>query len=53
MPGKIRFVVYVPGPPFYPGEEGRGELRFSFSHLGEAELDEAVQRLAGVLAARA
>src|SRR4051812_26472139 len=47
-------VNYVPGPPFYAGDgDGRGELRLSFSHLGEAELDEAVRRLAGVVAGSA
>jgi 2-aminoadipate transaminase len=43
-------VTFVPGAPFYPGEGGSGELRLSFSHLGEADLDEAVRRLAGVIA---
>lgn len=43
-------VAYVPGAPFYPGDgDGHGELRLSFSALGEAELDEAVARLAGVI----
>jgi 2-aminoadipate transaminase len=46
-------VNYVPGPPFYAGDEGAGELRFSFSHLAEEELEEAVRRLAGVVAAAA
>ncbi len=44
-------VAYVPGPPFYSGEEGRNELRLSFSHLTEPELDAAVERLAGVIRA--
>ncbi len=42
-------VAYVPGRPFYSGEEGGNELRLSFSHLSEAELDAAVERLAGVI----
>ena len=42
-------VAYVPGAPFYPGDDGQRELRLSFSALGEAELDEAVSRLASVL----
>jgi 2-aminoadipate transaminase len=46
-------VAYVPGTPFYPGEGGRNELRLSFSSLGEAELDTAVERLAGVIRSRA
>src|SRR4051812_4455491 len=43
-------VNYVPGTPFYPGDEGAGELRISFSHLSEADLEEAARRLAGVIA---
>jgi 2-aminoadipate transaminase len=44
-------VNYVPGPPFYAADgAGRGELRFSFSYLGEEDLEEAVRRLAGVIA---
>jgi 2-aminoadipate transaminase len=42
-------VAYVPGAPFYPGDDGHRELRLSFSALGEADLDEAVSRLASVL----
>ena len=41
-------VTYVPGPPFYSGDDGHGELRLSFSHLGAGEYDEAVRRLASV-----
>jgi 2-aminoadipate transaminase len=44
-------VAYVAGPPFYAGGEGRNELRLSFSHLTEPELDVAVERLAGVIRA--
>ncbi len=42
-------VNYVPGRPFYPGDEGTGELRVSFSYLSEADLGTAVERLAGVI----
>ncbi len=42
-------VAYVPGSPFYSGSDPSNELRLSFSHLGPAELDQAVQRLAGVI----
>jgi 2-aminoadipate transaminase len=42
-------VAYVPGPPFHVGDEGRSSMRLSFSHLGEEELEEAVERLAGVV----
>jgi 2-aminoadipate transaminase len=42
-------VAYVPGRPFHVDGGGGRSLRLSFSHLGEAELEEAVQRLAGVV----
>jgi 2-aminoadipate transaminase len=45
-------VSYVPGPPFYVGDEGGNELRLSFSHLSPTELDEAVRRLSGVIRAQ-
>jgi 2-aminoadipate transaminase len=44
-------VAYVPGSPFHVGGEGRNELRLSFSHLTESELDLAAQRLAAVVRA--
>jgi 2-aminoadipate transaminase len=44
-------VNYVPGRPFYPGDEaGANELRVSFSYLSEADLAGAIERLAGVIA---
>jgi 2-aminoadipate transaminase len=42
-------VAYVPGPPFHVGDRGRNAMRLSFSHLTEAELETAVERLAGVV----
>lgn len=42
-------VAYVPGAPFHVGDRGRNELRLSFSHLTEPELELAAQRLAGVV----
>jgi 2-aminoadipate transaminase len=44
-------VAYVPGPPFFVGDQGRNTLRLSFSHLTEAELETAVERLAVVIRA--
>ena len=44
-------VAYVPGRPFYSGDEGHNEMRLSFSHRSEAELDQAVERLGGVVRA--
>jgi 2-aminoadipate transaminase len=44
-------VAYVPGPPFHAGDGGADTLRLSFSHLDEHELEEAAERLAGVVRA--
>jgi len=46
-------VAYVPGPPFHVGDAGRNTLRLSFSHLTEAELETAAERLAGAVSERA
>jgi 2-aminoadipate transaminase len=43
-------VAYVPGGAFYVGDQGRNEMRLSYSSLGEADLEEAARRLAGVIA---
>jgi 2-aminoadipate transaminase len=42
-------VAYVPGKPFYVGDDGHNEMRLSFSHLDEGQLELAGRRLAGVL----
>ena len=42
-------VAYVPGRPFYVGDDGHHEMRLSFSHLDEGQLELAGRRLAGVL----
>jgi len=44
-------VAYVPGRPFYPGDGGANELRFSFSRLDEDEIATAVERLGSVIPA--
>ena len=44
-------VAFVPGPPFHVGGGGRDTLRISFSQLGEADLQVAVERLGGVVRA--
>ena len=43
-------VAYVPGRPFYVTDDGAHEMRLSFSSLDEAQLAEAAERLAGVIA---
>jgi 2-aminoadipate transaminase len=45
-------VAYVPGSLFYPAGGGRDEMRLAFSYLAEEQLETAVERLAGVIAAR-
>jgi 2-aminoadipate transaminase len=42
-------VAYVPGHPFYVGDEGGNEMRLSFSALNEDQLAEAAKRLAVVI----
>jgi 2-aminoadipate transaminase len=42
-------VAYVPGAPFHVGDHGRDTMRLSFSHLSEAELESAAERLAAVV----
>jgi 2-aminoadipate transaminase len=42
-------VAYVPGPPFFVGDQGHNTMRLSFSHLTEPELETAVERLATVV----
>jgi 2-aminoadipate transaminase len=42
-------VAYVPGPPFFVGDQGQNTMRLSFSHLTEPELEAAVERLAAVV----
>jgi DNA-binding transcriptional MocR family regulator len=42
--------MYVPGSLFYAGDGRRDELRLSCSLVSEEELEEAVARLASVIA---
>jgi 2-aminoadipate transaminase len=42
-------VAYVPGRAFYVGDEGHNEMRLSYTHLSEQDLEEAGRRLAGVI----
>jgi 2-aminoadipate transaminase len=42
-------VGVVPGPPFYPAGGGEQHLRLSFSSAPEAQIDEGIRRLAGLL----
>jgi 2-aminoadipate transaminase len=42
-------VAYVPGKAFYVTDDGHNEMRLSFSHLDEGQLEEAGRRLGGVI----
>jgi DNA-binding transcriptional MocR family regulator len=44
-----RGVAFTPGPAFYVGDGGEGELRLSFSSVPVARIDEGVRRLADVI----
>ena len=46
-------VAYVPGPPFFAGDDGGNTLRLSFSHLTEPQLEAAVERLGNMVRAAA
>jgi 2-aminoadipate transaminase len=43
-------VAYVPGRPFYPGDEGTAQIRLSYSRVADELIDEGMRRLGHVLA---
>jgi 2-aminoadipate transaminase len=42
-------VAYVPGRPFYPGDEGHAQIRLSYSRVGDDVIDEGIRRIGQVL----
>jgi DNA-binding transcriptional MocR family regulator len=42
-------VAYVPGRPFYPGDEGHAQIRLSYSRVAEDVIDEGIRRIGEVL----
>src|SRR5215470_8646070 len=42
-------VAYVPGRPFYPGDEGHAQIRISYSRVDDELIDEGIRRIGGVL----
>ncbi len=44
-----RKVAYVPGRPFYPGDEGRAQLRLCYSRVADDLIDEGIRRIGEVL----
>jgi 2-aminoadipate transaminase len=47
-----RKVAYVVGSAFYPNGGGHNTMRLNFSYPSEEEIDEGIQRLAGVVKSR-
>ena len=41
-------VAYVPGRPFYPGDDGTRQLRLAYSRVADELITEGVRRLAAV-----
>ena len=44
-----RKVAYVPGRPFYPGDDGHAQLRLSYSRVADELIDEGIRRIGQVL----
>jgi 2-aminoadipate transaminase len=42
-------VAYVPGRPFYPGDDGTAQIRLSYSRVADDLIDEGMRRLGEVL----
>jgi 2-aminoadipate transaminase len=42
-------VAYVPGRPFYPGDDGHAQLRLSYSRVDDELIDEGIRRIGEVL----
>jgi 2-aminoadipate transaminase len=46
---RARKVAYVPGRPFYPGEDGATQIRLSYSRVADDLIDEGIRRIGEVL----
>jgi 2-aminoadipate transaminase len=44
-----RKVAYVPGRPFYPGNEGAAQIRLAYSRVRDELIDEGIRRIGDVL----
>jgi 2-aminoadipate transaminase len=42
-------VAYVPGRPFYPGDDGQTQVRLSYSRVDDDLIDEGIRRIGEVL----
>jgi 2-aminoadipate transaminase len=46
---RARKVAYVPGRPFYPGEDGLAQIRLAYSRAADDLIDEGIRRIGEVL----
>ena len=46
-------VAYVPGRPFYLGDQGQAQIRLAYSRVADDLIDEGVRRIGEVLSAAA
>ncbi len=44
-----RKVAYVPGRPFYPGDDGAAQIRLAYSRVADDVIDEGIRRIGEVL----
>jgi 2-aminoadipate transaminase len=48
---RARKVAYVPGRPFYPGDNGAAQIRLAYCRVADELIDEGIRRLGEVLRA--
>jgi 2-aminoadipate transaminase len=46
---RARKVAYVPGAPFYPGQDGHAQIRLAYSRVADDLIDEGIRRIGEVL----
>ena len=46
---RARKVAYVPGRPFYPGDQGTAQIRLAYSRVADDLIDEGIRRIGEVL----
>jgi len=46
---RAKKVAYVPGRPFYPGDDGAAQIRLSYSRVADELIDEGIRRIGAVL----
>ena len=44
-----RKVAYVPGRPFYPGDDGATQIRLAYSRVADHLIEEGIRRIGEVL----